>query len=94
MLRPILEAFTYGVGLNWNAVILLSHYSVDKCLNILNRRDRVYVINKFIPALKVNLMADVILCHGGQGTLQTAFYVGTSVVGVAMQQEQFIDLAI
>lgn len=93
MLKPILEAFTYGVGLNWNAVILSPHYSVDKCLKILNNRDGIYVTDKFVPALKINLMADITLCHGGQGTLQTALYAGTPVVGVAMQQEQFINLA-
>ncbi|MDR0648696.1 MAG: hypothetical protein LBF92_05120 [Synergistaceae bacterium] len=33
------------------------------------------------------------MCHGGQGTLQTALVAGTPVVGVAAQQEQFINLS-
>ena len=38
-------------------------------------------------------MADVTISHGGQGTLQTALYSGIPIVGVAAQQEQFINLS-
>lgn len=37
-------------------------------------------------------MADITLCHGGQGTLQTAIAGVTPIVGVAMQPEQQINL--
>lgn len=93
MLKPVLKAFTYGHGLNWNAVILSHHFSVDKGRKILWNREGVYITDKFIPALKVNAMADITLCHGGQGTLQTALCAGTPIVGVAAQQEQFINLS-
>lgn len=93
MLQPVLKAFTCGPGLNWNAVILSPHLSVSKGREILGDREGIYITDKFIPALKVNAMADVVLCHGGQGTLQTALYAGTPIVGVAAQQEQFINLS-
>ncbi|MDR0615665.1 MAG: hypothetical protein LBG29_02555, partial [Synergistaceae bacterium] len=93
MLRPVIKVFTFGDGLNWNAVILSPHFSVGRAREILGCRDRVYITDKFIPALKVNKMADITVCHGGQGTLQTALAAGTPVVGTAAQQEQFINLS-
>lgn len=51
-----------------------------------------YLTDRFVPALKVNRMADVVLCHGGQGTLQTAVACGTPVTGFAMQPEQQVNL--
>lgn len=51
-----------------------------------------YITDTFVPALQVNKMADVTLCHGGQGTLQTAIAGGTPIVGFAVQPEQQINL--
>jgi len=79
--------------LNWNAVILSPHFSVEEAYEILGKREGVYITDKFIPAQKVNAMADIVICHGGQGTVQTAIYSGTPLVGVAAQQEQFINLS-
>ncbi len=43
---------------------------------------------KFLPAHLVNEMADVAVTHGGQGTIQTAVWAGTPVVGIGFQAEQ------
>jgi UDP:flavonoid glycosyltransferase YjiC (YdhE family) len=43
---------------------------------------------KFLPAHKVNEMADIAITHGGQGTIQTAAWAGTPVVGIGFQSEQ------
>jgi hypothetical protein len=93
MLKEVIGAFTCGLGLNWNAVILSPHFPVEKARELLGGREGVYITDKFVPALKVNAMADVTISHGGQGTLQTALYSGTPIVGVAAQQEQFINLS-
>lgn len=93
MLSEVIKVFTYGEGLTWNAVILAPHFSITKAQKILNNRKGVYITDKFIPALKVNAMANITVCHGGQGTIQTAIHSGTPIVGVAAQQEQFINLA-
>jgi UDP:flavonoid glycosyltransferase YjiC (YdhE family) len=37
-------------------------------------------------------MADVVVSHGGQGTVQTALACGTPIVGVAMQLAQQVNL--
>lgn len=42
----------------------------------------------YLPAHEVNEMADIALTHGGQGTIQTAAWAGTPVVGIGFQAEQ------
>lgn len=93
MLKEVIKVFVYGEGLNWNAVILSPHFSIEKARELVGNREGIYITDKFIPAQKVNAMADITVCHGGQGTVQTAIYSGTPIVGVAAQQEQFINLS-
>ncbi len=93
MLREVIKTFTFGKGLDWNAVILAPHFPLGEAKKLLSKRDGVYVTDKFIPAFTVNAMADVTVSHGGQGTVQTAIHSGTPIVGVAAQQEQFINLS-
>jgi UDP:flavonoid glycosyltransferase YjiC (YdhE family) len=49
--------------------------------------DRFYAA-RFMPAHLVNEMADIAVLHGGQGTIQTAVWAGTPVVGIGFQAEQ------
>jgi UDP:flavonoid glycosyltransferase YjiC (YdhE family) len=49
--------------------------------------DRFYA-GRFLPAHLVNEMADIAVLHGGQGTIQTAVWSGTPVVGIGFQAEQ------
>ena len=49
--------------------------------------DRFYAC-RFLPAHLVNEMADIAVLHGGQGTIQTAVWAGTPVVGIGFQAEQ------
>lgn len=93
LLTEVIKVFREGQGLDWNAVILSPHFSVSEAKKILGNREGVYITDKFVPALKVNSMADFVVSHGGQGTIQTAIYSGTPIVGVAAQQEQFINLS-
>ncbi|MDR3143730.1 MAG: hypothetical protein LBT57_02710 [Puniceicoccales bacterium] len=93
MLKEVIGVFTYGPGLDWNAVILSPHFPVERAKELLGRRQGIHITAKFVPALKINAMADVTISHGGQGTLQTALYSGCPIVGVAAQQEQFINLS-
>ena len=93
-LLEIVKVFTEGEGLGWNAVILSpsSVCPIEEARAALGTRKGVYITDEFVPAQKVNSMADAVICHGGQGTVQTALASGTPLVGVAMQQEQFINL--
>ncbi|MGD2089821.1 MAG: glycosyltransferase [Candidatus Aminicenantes bacterium] len=47
---------------------------------------------RFLPAHKVNEMADISVIHGGQGTVQNAVWSGTPVVGIGFQWEQQANL--
>lgn len=46
------------------------------------------MVTDWLPAPKVNAMADIAVIHGGQGTVQTACASGTPFVGIGMQAEQ------
>jgi hypothetical protein len=52
----------------------------------------IYITDSFVPALQVNSLADIVLSHGGQGTVQTAIASGTPIVGYAVQPEQQANL--
>ncbi len=42
----------------------------------------------YLPAHQVNPLADIAITHGGQGTIQTAVWSGTPVIGTGFQSEQ------
>lgn len=51
------------------------------------------LITDWLPAHKVNKIADLSVIHGGIGTIMTAAYAGKPIVGVGMQPEQSSNLA-
>jgi ribosomal protein S18 acetylase RimI-like enzyme len=53
--------------------------------------DRV-LITDWLPAHKVNPLADVSFIHGGEGTVQTAAVSGTPFLGVGLQPEQEVNI--
>ncbi len=55
-------------------------------------RKGIFITDKFVPAKKINSLADITICHGGQGTVQTAAASGTPIVGIAQQPEQQMNL--
>lgn len=46
------------------------------------------LVTDWLPAHKVNLLADISVIHGGIGTVMTACLAGKPVVGVSMMAEQ------
>ena len=50
------------------------------------------VVTGFIPAHKVNPMADISIIHGGQNTVMQACLSGTCIVGIGMHPEQQANL--
>ena len=46
------------------------------------------LVTDWLPAHKVNPLADISVIHGGIGTVMTACLAGTPVVGISMQPEQ------
>lgn len=79
---------------DWNAVILASPSicSIDKARAAAGDDTRLLVSDRFIPATAATALADVVVSHGGQGTVQTSVAAGKPIVGVALQIEQQINL--
>ena len=50
------------------------------------------LVTGFVPAHKVNPMADISVIHGGQNTVMQACLSGTPIVGVGMHPEQQANL--
>ena len=94
-LLEAIKSLITGIGAKkWSAVILSlpSVCSIDEALACAGNNENIYITDKFVPAVLVNSMADILISHGGQGTLQTGIYSGTPIVGFAMQPEQQINL--
>ncbi|KAI8934350.1 hypothetical protein NX059_009086 [Plenodomus lindquistii] len=79
---------------NWNAVVLASKSicDIDKANAVAGGDSRLLVTDRFIPAPAANALADLIVTHGGQGTVQCALAAGKPIVGVALQVEQQTNL--
>jgi len=93
-LLEIVKVFIEGIGKDWDAVILSpkSVCPVLEARELIENRKGIYITDAFVPAKIINQMADITICHGGQGTIQTAIYAGTPIVGIAMQPEQQMHL--
>jgi UDP:flavonoid glycosyltransferase YjiC (YdhE family) len=93
-LLEAVRALTSGIGKGWNSLILASPAicSLEEAKASAGAGSNSHITDAFVPALSVNEMADVVVSHGGQGTVQTALACGTPIVGVAMQLEQQINL--
>jgi UDP:flavonoid glycosyltransferase YjiC (YdhE family) len=50
------------------------------------------LVTDFVPAHKVNPLADISVIHGGQNTVMQACLSGTPIVGVGMHPEQQANL--
>jgi UDP:flavonoid glycosyltransferase YjiC (YdhE family) len=79
---------------DWSAVVLASKSicSIDRANEIAAGDPRLLVTDRFISAPAANALADVIITHGGQGTVQCALAAGKPIVGVALQVEQQTNL--
>jgi len=82
-LKLIIEALRKDEAFN----IVCSTTTILKPEELGPNTDKFYAC-KFLPAHLVNEMADVAVTHGGQGTIQTAVWAGTPVVGIGFQAEQ------
>jgi UDP:flavonoid glycosyltransferase YjiC (YdhE family) len=65
---------------------------INKANEVASGDSRLLVTDRFISASAGNALADVIVIHGGQGTVQCALAAGKPLVGVALQVEQQTNL--
>ncbi len=92
-LFEIIKVFNTKKGLEYSGIILSppAICDIEKAQSLLKNRN-VYITDKFIPAKKINEKVHLVICHGGQGTVQTAITSGVPIIGVATQPEQKINL--
>ncbi len=96
--QAILEATTAiasgATAHHWNAIILASPTIVRmaEIQQIVKDSPAICVTDEFVRATEICEMVDIVVCHGGQATIQTALASGTPIVGVPMQMEQQINL--
>lgn len=92
-IRFLQEAIAAVATGNFNAVVLVPpSLCREGELTSAALPKNVVLVDRFVPAHKVNPLAEVSIIHGGQGTVQTAVASGTPIVGVAMQAEQQSNL--
>ncbi|CEN39351.1 MULTISPECIES: glycosyltransferase [Capnocytophaga] len=92
-LIEVIKVFNEGEGKQWSAIILSPPAICDlEEAKKYVKNSNVYITNQFVNAKEINEKADVVICHGGQGTLQTAITSRTPLVGIATQPEQQINL--
>lgn len=92
-LFEIIKVFNSKHGKKYSGIILAPKEicKLEDAGQILDN-SHVYITDQFVPAKMINDKVDIVICHGGQGTLQTAILSGTPVIGVVMQPEQDINL--
>jgi UDP:flavonoid glycosyltransferase YjiC (YdhE family) len=92
-LLEIIQVFNEGAGLDWSGIILSPKAicPIDEARSLL-KNNNIYITDTFVPAKEINAEVDIVICHGGQGTLQTAITSGTPLVGIATQPEQKMNL--
>ncbi|EKG09448.1 UDP-glucuronosyl/UDP-glucosyltransferase [Macrophomina phaseolina MS6] len=79
---------------DWNVVVLVSPSvcRLDEARTVAGDDLRFLVTDQFVPGPAVSTLADAVVTHGGQGTVQTAIAAGTPIVGVGLHMEQQTNL--
>ncbi len=93
LLFEIIKVFNTKQGLEYSGIILSppAICEISEAQSVLKNKN-VYITNTFVPAKAINEKVDLVICHGGQGTLQTAITSGVPIIGVPTQPEQKINL--
>jgi len=92
-LLEVIEMFNTPEGQQYSAIILSppSVCPINESMKK-SKNPNVFITDKFVSAKEINKRVDLVICHGGQGTLQTAITCGTPLIGVASQPEQKVNL--
>lgn len=75
---------------SYNVIAVYSSILCEDKLPVVN--DNI-ILRRFVPSIKeLNQKVDLVIIHGGQGTVYTAAYAGKPVIGFPMQFEQHLNL--
>lgn len=50
------------------------------------------LLKRFLPSHKVMPLCDLVITHGGQGSVQSAIAAGVPLIGIPLQPEQFFNV--
>ena len=94
MLLQAARALAPNADLDVNAVILVPPAICPPELvhEAAGGSSHVLATDEFLPALALSQLVDVVVSHGGQGTVQTTMAAGTPLVGVGNVVEQQLNL--
>lgn len=92
-LLEVIKMFNTSEGLKCSGIILspVSVCPIEESRQLLKNKN-VYITDEFVPAKIITEQVHLVICHGGQGTLQTAVTSSVPLIGVATQPEQKINL--
>jgi hypothetical protein len=92
-LLEVVKMFNSDDGKKWSGIILCppAICPIQEVRDLLNN-ENVYITDAFVPTKEINRKSDLVICHGGQGTLQTAITSGVPLLGCPAQPEQKINL--
>jgi UDP:flavonoid glycosyltransferase YjiC (YdhE family) len=92
-LLEIIKMFNADVSKEWSDIILCpSAICPIEGARSLSTNKNVYITDAFVPAKEISRKSDLVICHGGQGTLQTVIMSGVPLAGYPSQPEQKINL--
>lgn len=93
-----LKALCFAEVGSFISIVLIPSMVLHTCseanvlLQIADSRDDILLVKKFINARLVTPLVDIVLCHGGQQTIQTALVAGAPIVGTPAHHEQQYNL--
>jgi hypothetical protein len=92
-LLEIIKMFNTDISKDWSGIILCPSAicPIEEARGF-STNENVYITDEFVPAKEISKKSDLVICHGGQGTLQTAITSGIPLVGYPSQPEQKINL--
>lgn len=93
LIEAVKEIVSLPAG-QFHAVVLVlkAVCPIEEIEPLVHGSPHIRITDQFIPARLVNAQADITVCHGGQGTIQTAIACCCPLIGFAMQPEQQINL--
>lgn len=63
----------------------------DSKMRLKNDSEHIY-IEEFAPGLKIMEISDVVVCHGGNGTIYQAFSTETPIIGIPTMHDQWFNM--
>lgn len=61
-------------------------------MNLPNRRPANFFIEEYAPGIKLMEVSDILICHGGNGTIYQALSRGVPIIGIPTMHDQWFNM--